>query len=346
MSESIFTLAHAFANAGRFASLLQGVSVALPTGEVVKMRIGRHGRRAPLPGYRFAKHGYLTEITAGRYAEVGCGESDFKLLALQKSISEALERIVFRLLEDTPYGTPTSNGWATHLSRERAKDSADQELFERDAALVHWHSQEPFFEIDPETLPLWLKRWSGEELRFSEYGSLRILLSHRGHLPTVSTMLVNHAGHGVVSHATANNIEFALRRALIETCRIGQMAASRKFVEASRGLARPSALSVHAGPVEQGVFYAHHLTFPTWIFGETISWTQARERWHRHWVRFESNRPVTLFTEVLSAPLSVGFSTCPDVQPLYFGRLADGFHQGAINPARGAPRNSLPHFVA
>ncbi|MGK5087334.1 YcaO-like family protein [Bdellovibrionota bacterium FG-2] len=340
-------------NSKQYTPFLVGVPVILPTGEKLVLKIS-----PPQPmkteGFRFSKFYYCTEIRGGGFHEAGFGEAEFPLLAIQKSISEAVERILFRALKGTTHGTPNSNGWAAHVNKEAAKKAALYELLERDAVLVHWFSKTPFSRIQNNELPKWLPAWSDQNLKKSVFPEVRVLISHAGHAPTVSTQFLNADGHGVISHAAGDSLENALVRAFAETCRLARMAVSHRYYTTSRQLLDfETPLTTNpVGPAEQAVAYAHHFRFPAWLSDETIHWKQAKAQWNRHLRQFTKNPIRHEFNEIIASPLSAGYCTSPDVQNLFFGRTEDAKQKNILNFERlGRLKtleaiNQLPHFVA
>lgn len=343
-------------HAGKYSQFIRGVNIDLPTGQQLTLKIEKVERLPSPIGFFLYRHRYLVEMSAGEIVEYGCAEADTLLLALEKSISEAAERVLFRVLKGSGHGTPNSNGWAAHVDRKRAEKSGLLELLERDAALVHWLNHTPWLEIDPASSPKWLLKWTQNHLAHSSYPILRILIAHLGHAPTVSTAFLNQDGKGVISHAGGSTLESALLRALAETGRLARMAISQNYVESSRELLiSQSGGGVELGPHEHAVTYAHHLPVPEWIFGEKQDWKVAAKNWQEHWDRFSKNPIRYQFHEILSAPISVGFCTSPDIQNLYFGRTQDAMAQGVLSLDRlarvksfnpGGKLNELPHFVA
>jgi len=339
-------------HAGQFSAFIHGVPLTLPTGERLHLKITRSTLIPRDACFSFSPYTFLTEITGGGMTESGCGESDLKLIALQKSISEAVERILFRSLKGSNFGTTTSNGWAAHFNRDQCERAAYMELLERDAALVHWLTETPFLEIDIKTAPLWIRTWAKDQLSQSEFPHLRILLSSVGHVPTISTLFQNKTGMGVVSHAASLGIEQSLTRALLETGRIAQIAVSERYRHTSGRLLSGESRVLPTGPFEQAVTYAHHHPFPDWIFGKVVSWTEAMAYWRAHARQFQAKPIRYEFHEIVRAPLSVGFCTSPDIQELFFGRTSDALRRGVINRTRlgvlnpSGNFNELPHFVA
>jgi len=339
-------------HAGKFSAFIRGVSVTLPTGEELFLKITQSTLIPRNQSFSFSPYTFVTEISGGGISEVGCGESDNKLVALQKSISESIERVLFRALKGSKFGTATSNGWAAHFNRGQCEHAALMELLERDAALTHWFTEAPFLEIDLESAPLWIKTWAKGPHSQSQFPNLRVLLSTLGHVPTISTLFQNQDGMGVVSHGASRSLEKSYTRALIETGKIARIVASGGYQNSSKKLFSSDIAILPTGPFEQAVTYSYHRAFPSWIFGNKISWDVTKKYWHAHHKRFQA-RPIRYeFHEVLKEPLSVGFCTSPDVQNLFFGRTADAIKRGVINRARlglvesNDELNMSPHFVA
>lgn len=343
----------AYRNAKKYSAFLNGVDVSLATGSRLRLQITRITPIKTASLYQLYPYTYVTEVTAGDFRELGCGEAHHPLLAIQKSISEAVERCLFRGLKGTPHGTATSNGWAAHVSVEKAREAALFELLERDAVLVHALREIPLLELQPDTLPGWLKEWSQRELRHTEFSRLRVLLSTQGHVPSISVAFTNSAGYGVVAHAADASIGKALSRALAETCRIGRIALSGNYRLSSADLFLTDDTVPTSGPCEQAVAYAHHRPFPQWMFDASISWADATASWSRRLSLFNANPIPFEFVPVLSAPIAAGYCVSTEVQNLFFGRTHDADRRGELNKNRlmqvkptGEHLSVLPHFVA
>ena len=326
------------------SSFLTGETMRLQITQVRPLRQGRL--------YQLYPHAYLTEIRALGFSESGCGEAQHPIVAIQKSISEAVERCLFRALKGSRYGTPTSNGWAAHFSAERARSSALYELLERDAVLVHSLREIPFVEIQPETLPAWINAWAKRELEPTAFPRLRVLVSTHGHFPSVSAAFVSPEGHGVISHSNGDTIEQALMRALAETCRLGRMALSGNYRAKSADLFSPGVGIAGLGPCEQAVAYAHHQPFPSWIFGDSVPWKQVTQQWGEQICQFNANPISYEYVSVLESPIYAGYCKSKDVQNLFFGKTLDAEKRGDLNIKRleqvraNGRLSVLPHFVA
>jgi hypothetical protein len=342
----------ALIHARKFAELVRGTSVRLTTGQEIQIKI-QWTRRSYRPiGYRFAKHSFVACAHADTAVGYGFGESEYELLAVEKSIAEAVERSVFRYLKSQGMGTKNSNGWSAHLNIEKARSSAIEELCERDAVLTHWLTETPMEEIDPSTFPKWLRIWTQNELQHAKrFNNLRVLLGSLGHLPSVTTVLQESSGHAVVSHATAKNLETAIYKSLAETCRIAQLATENENLDSSKGLISQSN-DGDISPLDHAMVYAHHLPFPKWIFGNKVDFAGTAKAWKMRFDLFSEGNLDIDFQLVMITPLAIGFTESKSIQNLFTGSTKGAFDNGLINEDRilkrlnGKNLNSLPHCVA
>lgn len=301
----------AIARSGRFTAYAQGVPVRLPTGETVTIKIERTTKSVRPVGLRFSPFAFMTEVSAGEFRGIGFGEASTQLVALQKSIAEGAERAIYKALKGTPYGSTNSNGWAAHIDRARATESAIDELVERDAVLVHWLRKIPMNEISSDTWPTWLTQWTKSELRLSpRFNQLRVLVSSHGYKPTVTTVLMDGQGYAVLSHATASTIDQALVKALAETCRIAQIAMEGAHVESSKALTSTESSVGAISPEDHAMFYAFHELLPSWLFGEPVEWKKAQTRWTQAQQQFMEATVKKLdpkFHQITHGPLVAAF---------------------------------------
>lgn len=342
MLKDIFAEVQAIGRSSKFSAFLDGVEIRLPTGQALTLKIQNSERSVRPMGLRFAKHAFMTEISGGSHIGTGFGEADTPVLALQKSISEAVERVVYYALKGTAFGSLNSNGWAAHVSRSLSETAAIEELLERDSVLVHWLCQIPMTEIALESSPRWLRTWNAQELvAASNFNRLQVLMGEAGHISTLTAVLRNAEDHAVLSHACASTPEAALRKALIEACRIAQLA-----TEGSAEKVSVTAL----GPEEHVMLYAHHERLPSWILGKTTTWNEAVARWRRQ-SALQRSTVLPEFLHIQAGPLSVSRCTSSQVQSLYFGRTEDALSKGLLNfdrLRRVKPRgefNLQPHCI-
>jgi hypothetical protein len=332
----------------RFTPFLDGVEIATSSGHTYLVKIKKTSNSIRPVGFRFSKYSFTTEVTAGDCAGTGYGEADSKLLAFQKSVAEAVERVIYRISKKSGVRAISTNGWAAHVSRGHAFSSALEELLERDAVLVHWLAKSPFDEIREETWPTWLKAWTTSELSLAKrFNRLRILKSHLGHMPTITTILLDANGFGVVSHSAGKQIEEALKRALAETCRIAQIALQSSSDIAAENMTIDTPL---VEPEDHAMFYAHRQQLPDWIFGKKSDWKVSAHEWSKARAGFNPKSIEPVFHEVATSPLSIGYATSPLVQNLYFGTSADAQQKSLLNlkrlqQVRFGNLNPMPHFI-
>ncbi|MGK5085375.1 YcaO-like family protein [Bdellovibrionota bacterium FG-1] len=343
----------AHANSPRFNDLVLGTSVTLPTGQILEAKVENLELSIRPQGLRLSKFAYTCDFRVGDHLARGFGEAEHKLIAVQKCLAEGFERAVFRSLKGTAYHTPNSNGWAAHLNPTLVQRSGLEELLERDAILVHWLTQTPMTEVQLDQAPAWLSQWINQELpQGAVYKTVRILISTTGYLPSVTTVLFDQNGYAVMSHATASTLERAVYKALVETCRIAQLAIEGYFFDSAKQLAAPSPHGPKTYPEDHAMVYAHHERFPAWIFGQSYEWTQAARAWQLRHKVFSADTVPHQYHAVVSEPLSVGYCTSEQIQNLYFGRTEVAQEKGLINVRRlesvrpGGSINLLPHCVA
>jgi hypothetical protein len=339
-------------HAHRFSAFIGGKDIVLHNGETLNLKIQRVLKTPASKLYQVYPYGFITEMSGSGFTEHGCGEAAHPLIAIQKSVSEAVERCLFRHLKNSSSGTMTTNGWATHFSKAKAESAALLELLERDAALVHALREIPFLEIDHETFPKSLLSWENSEMRHTRFSRLRVLLSTAGYFPTLSVVFMDSKGLGVIAHATAQNLPDALFRALAEAARLARIALSGGFLITSKNLFSTAGEVSSLGPSEQAVAYAHHRPLPSWMFGQNVDWKTARSRWSEHIRNYQKNPISYEFISVAHEPLFSGYCKSDDVQDLFFGRTSDAERRGEINRKRlriektEEALSTLPHFVA
>lgn len=324
----------------RFGKFFAGVELEHEGGPtLLKIASCRAVQRAP--GYRFAKSSKVTEVrTSNGISGFGYGEDDVEILALQKSIAEAVERCAYKISRQSGLDIKNSNGWAAHLSEAKAVESARCELFERDAALLHWLSATPLKEINPETWPTSLKSWATAELSLApRFNRLRVLVSHLGLVPIVTTVIQDSSGFGFMSQSGAGTLERAIFKALAETCRIADLALSGQFSRES---------GIPKGPEGHAQFYAFEEKIPSWLFGNSVDFSQAKATWR---IKTETSKIRTDKQIYKCGPLVIARCTSQDVQNLYFGSTEAAISSGSINFERlksicgMKTLNLRPHFV-
>jgi hypothetical protein len=91
--------------------------------------------------------------------EKGFGTDHNYYLAIEKAYSEFVERKTFQELHRMFGQFKTSNGFAAHIDSKRAKQSSINELIERDAFLLTWHTA---------IAPYWLSESESKSLMLPE----------------------------------------------------------------------------------------------------------------------------------------------------------------------------------
>lgn len=325
----------------RFTRFFNGIVVESPSHPPTQIKILSVTPSLRIPGYRFVKHSMVTRVSTDKGVRGwGYGESDVELLAIQKSIAEAIERAVFKSAQQENPALLSSSGWAAHLSKEKAQTSARMELLERDAALTHWFTQTPLREIEIGEWPKTLQNWALKELsQAPRFNRLRILLTHLGFIPALTVILHDHEGFGFVAHATAQNFRKTLEKAMQEVCRIADFAHKGYFRTDD-----PTTAEGHT------IYYSIYEKLPLWIFGEKISWKRATAQWRTE--KLKKDLPLEFtYTDYDCGGLWVSHCQNPQVQNLFFGNTQDALAKGRINLARFGENFSIealcpkPHFV-
>ncbi len=99
--------------------------------------------------------------------EKGFGSDHDYLIAIEKAYSEFIERKTFHELNRMFNQFKTSNGFAAHLNVSNATIASRNELIERDALLLTWHSK---------TAPYWIECSEIKNLLTNE--NLELFLNH------------------------------------------------------------------------------------------------------------------------------------------------------------------------
>jgi hypothetical protein len=336
---SILETGNAALNCQAFDSVLEASTQEID-GIQRTLRVTATNRQLRSEGYRFYRHVFKSRVQLGDFEGVGYGEADSKILAYQKSIAEAVERAVYQNLKAKTQSN-SSNGWAAHIDEQKAKHAASMELMERDAVLVHFMKQQPMVTLDSRTCPTWLKRWLNDEFRLNpDFTIMKILVSHLGFVPSVTAMLLTPDGHGVCSHATSDSLDNAIRSALAETLRIGEISAKR-IAQSNHTLKTPMDHALH---------YAHHDQFPMWIVGEQVSFTKANESWNERIRNYKRSPLEFTYLATKIGQLHVVKAKSSQIQDLFFGTVNDLRNTKYLNLNRlNRPLEKLnqqPHFVA
>lgn len=234
-------------------------------------------------GFRFKNSSYnISAEVLGRKLLVS-GEGSTKEQAVTKAVAELVERSALIEFADVNPDVKTSNGWAAHFDLDIAKINAIRELVERDSILKHWYSKTPFEVVETDSLPLTVKMWIATELATSEFPQLEILISSIGLGPTVTAILKNKLGFGVVGHCSRESIEASIDGAIEEACRMAHHFLMRSYLEDCKAMNLQ--ISKKVNPGSHGVFYAHQEAFPSWLLGRNVDFNFAKD----HWIKRNEN---------------------------------------------------------
>lgn len=345
MSPSISEILNAVRLSEKFAQLFQGGTLSGVSGSKPRLKVTECARSMRGPGYRFNKFSFVVRVDSDAGPAYGHGESDVEMLAVQKGIAEAIERSAFyHMFEHDPL-ISTSNGWAAHLSKERAQSSARTELLERDAVLVHWFSQTPMQKVNPAGLPRRLSAWICQELPLAPgFNQIKIFTTSLGEVPVASVLIHDSRSYGFVSHASGHTFESCIDRAVSEACRLADLH-EKGLLEAvsSKGVQTPD---------DHALYYAETENLPSWFFeGESISFGEANRAWKK---KIMNGSRITdfQFKDFQCGPLFVAQCTSPLVQGLFFGESLKALNSGKLNLQRiksltGVEKIFLqPHCVA
>lgn len=294
-------------------------------------------------GFRFSDH--IVNIVASFKGQkiIACGESGSREIAEAKAVSELIERSALIL-----HGFETSNGWAAHPTEEGARTNAILERVERDSVLAHWYSSTPFYEIESSSLPDEIQSWSKNELAQSEFPILRVLLSTQGLGPSVTCLLMNAKGFGVVAHGCRETLLDSMSSALTEACRAAHSTLRHEYWNDSLKLKNRQPGRVDPGT--HAVYYAYHEAFPGWMFGPRLSWNDAQDNWSLRMQDLFPKFSEFTFTTVLRSPLYVGFAKHPKVFTLHWRtaspeEIARTEAWGRLN-LKPEAINANPHIVS
>lgn len=228
-------------------------------------------------GFRFRKYSFNIAGKINGKDILVTGEADKRELAITKAVAEFIERC--SLIETSAYQPEikTSNGWAAHTSEIEAQENAVRELVERDAVLRHWYTRTSFAVINLNSLPEHIQQWAKTELSKSEFPELKILVSHLGHGPSVSAILMNKDGYGVTGHCSKESIIDSIEGAIEESCRMAQHYLLKTYLSDTEKLKSGERTKVETG--SHGVYYAHQEPLPSWLFGRTIDLQYGTSSW-------------------------------------------------------------------
>ena len=320
---------------------LNGMDVEINELGLLHMKAEAPKRIVRAKGFRFCPISFMTKVTASNgVSATGFGEGEHDLLTLQKSIVEAIERVVFCSMKRLDSSIRSSNGWAAHGDAEKSMRSAAFELLERDAVLTHWLTETPLSEVDAVSFSPKITAWVNGDLAFApRFTNLRILVSNLGRIPSVTTVLSDQNGFAVLSHATAATLELGISKALAETCRIAELSA---VLSSSDELLTPE---------DHAMAYTRNLKLPSFIFGKKESFFNLSILWQESMRKFNLDSLNLKFLNFKCGHLTISRATCEDVQDLFFGETEKAHKNEWINIRRLKEVNGfrdlnlLPHVV-
>ena len=95
-SQYIFALR----SAPKFGEFLKGKQITLSDGRQIAVKVQTSRRSLLRPGLRFSKYSYITDACSNEGVQgTGYGEANFRIVAFEKSVAEAVERVIFRTLK-------------------------------------------------------------------------------------------------------------------------------------------------------------------------------------------------------------------------------------------------------
>ncbi|MFZ3228931.1 MAG: YcaO-like family protein [Pseudobdellovibrio sp.] len=300
-------------------------------------------------GFKFFSNGFTIETHYDGKEIIVCGEAFDATTATAKAISELIERsVLIKYTAKNSALNKTSNGWAAHFEKKQAQFNAALEIIERDAVLAQWYSATPFFEIEITSLPKSITDWVETQLSRSEFPVLKILASSKGIGPSVTCVLMNERGFGVCGHSSKIDLLFAIENAIGEACRAGHLILRNAHYEDSKILMSGD-LGIKINPGAHAVYYAYQETFPNWMFGEKISWTNAVHSWNLKMTNFASIQFFDFAIEtVLTEPVFVCFAKHSEALELSWGAI--GFDKirnlNANKRLLGNKINLKPHPIS
>jgi len=190
------------------------------------------------------------------------------------------------------------------------------------------------------TWPRATKEWAATELALApQFNRLRILVSHLGLVPVVTTIFQNGDGYGFMSQSGGKTLEDAIYKALAETCRIADLALKGEMLTED---GFPKSAEGHA------LFYAFQEKIPAWLFGDATSFAKANFAWNSKTEHAAAKTTKSIFN---CGPLVVARCKSSETQDLFFGSTEAAARNGLVNFERlknicGIKTLNLhPHFV-
>jgi hypothetical protein len=334
-----------------FQKIHDGVEISIPNGESFFVRTLKVDR-VQLSS-QFGMHAFVSHVTGGGFTIEGFGEDSHEIVALQKSLAEGLERLVFYLSTGSSYETETSNGWAAHPRLKLASNNARFELLERDAVISQWLRGQPFQELAQSDIEKVLQPNLLTHAQTLTWSRPRILFAWHGFTPVALVMFQSSDKKSICSSAAGENIFSAINKAASESIRIAEFANFQtRRNESLIYLGESRTDNRKLLPIDHGLYFAYHQAFPEeMIFSET-SLASAKAQWAQCLVSHQDFFSEISVSVVCQAPIYVVRAYSSRVQDLYFGPLLFTFNSNKLNMKRLNARNfddlncKYPHPVA
>ena len=324
MDLSIREAAMAVRASHAFTRFFSGVNLESAEFGKARLRITEVSDSLRSPGYRFSRHSLMSKVeTDCGVVSFGYGEGPTRMIALQKSIAESVERSVSAIAHRSDQSIITSSGWAAYLTEEGAMDRAKNELLERDALLLHWLGSVPQSPIQSDSLPRPFRQWIATELsRSPRFNKVTFLVSNLGEVPVLSAFIHDDSNFGFFSHSTGNTLERSLSHCLEEACRLADLY-QKGFIRRATG-----ASEAHV------IFHSEDAPVPqAMLSGDSMNYFEAQRIWAL------ARRKVTTISDFKfnvskCGPLHIAFCDSAQVQKLFFGSTERAAEQGRVNLAR------------
>lgn len=324
-------------NRSRYERLLSMSQKLSATGETFRLHLV-HVKPISKSGISSANaYAYVARVRGMGLEAEGVGTSTYSSVAIQKAISEAYERLVYRLCKGI-FGWVNSSGMAAHPNFQTAFRNAKYEILERDATLVHWLMMRPFLRLDLGDHSLRSKEAISNLLVRSPI--LEVLFSTEGHISTLTILAKSPSGkHLVVAHGSGEDFGVAFARAQTELERILNI----MHVLGSRG---ELGMLMHENPIfRHSIFPMEEIMDQRWMFGQLYGLKALENDWRN----LNSVRDVEFETvELAASDLVVLRVSSRKIQSLFFLNEDGSVEPTMINRERVGTGilNTRRHFVS
>ena len=190
----------------------------------------------------------------------GLGSDFNQEQAYLKAIVEYFERLAF-FNNEQQFNLKSSNGIASHKVKVLAKNSAIDELIERDAFLIHWYSNSPFVQLE-----LNVQQIRMNNTLIKKNLELKIGKTYLGLRETTACFLIDHStggfALGLSSGRGSKDSEKAVLEALINYF-FGNLGQSREEQLQNISNSTFSTLTNHRA------YWLYKESMPTWVFDKS-----------------------------------------------------------------------------